>query len=187
MSTPAKLAPGLAWCALYPGSASLEDLAEPFRDHVRAFLAALDAGVGHQCWFVNASWRPSERAYLMHWACMVANSGQDPHAVPPMLGVPIDWTAGGDVLAARAGCKEMVRGYGIAFPAALVSRHTQRRAVDLAITIPPRPMKPYRFEDAHSKVWMFGGTDLTSLYKFGATFGVMKLLSDPPHWSDDGH
>jgi hypothetical protein len=25
------------------------------------------------------------------------------------------------------------------------------------------------------------------LIKVGATFGVMKLVSDPPHWSDDGH
>lgn len=27
----------------------------------------------------------------------------------------------------------------------------------------------------------------SSLHAVGATYGVYKLLSDPPHWSDDGH
>lgn len=191
MSAPApsvaKLPPGAAWCARFPGSASLVDLAPPFRERAMAFLAAIDAGVGHQACHVNATYRPAERAYLMHWSCMVANSGQDPGAVPPMLGVGIDWTAGGDLHAARAGAREMVRGYGIAFPAALISRHTQRRAMDVSIVIPPRPQELYRFTDAHGKVWMFGSGDMPPLYKFGATFGVIKLESDTPHWSDDGH
>lgn len=188
MSAPApKRPPGAAWCARYPGSDRLEDLAEPFRSGAIAFMAALAAGVGHPVHQVMATWRPAERAYLMHWACMIANSGQDPAEVPAMAGVPIDWTAAGDVLAARAGCKAMVRGYGIAFPAALASRHTQRRAFDARIVIPPRPVELYRFRDAKAQTWMFGGEDLPSLYKFGATFGVMKLQSDPPHWSDDGH
>ena len=25
------------------------------------------------------------------------------------------------------------------------------------------------------------------LHAVGKTYGVMKLASDPPHWSDDGH
>jgi hypothetical protein len=25
------------------------------------------------------------------------------------------------------------------------------------------------------------------LIAVGATFGVIKLVTDPPHWSDDGH
>ena len=25
------------------------------------------------------------------------------------------------------------------------------------------------------------------LIQVGKTFGVIKLVSDPPHWSDDGH
>lgn len=28
---------------------------------------------------------------------------------------------------------------------------------------------------------------LGDLYAVGATYGVQKLVSDPPHWSDDGH
>lgn len=182
-----KRPPSLGWCARYPGSAALEDLAEPFRSRASAFLAAIDAGVGHTAHQLTATWRPAERAYLMHWACMIAKSGQDPAGVPAMFGVPIDWTAGGDILAARAGAAEMIKGYGITFPAALISRHTQRRAMDVRITIPPRPVELYRFRDPKGQVWMFGGEDLPSLYKFGATFGVIKLQTDPPHWSDDGH
>ena len=28
---------------------------------------------------------------------------------------------------------------------------------------------------------------LRALNAVGATYGVNKLVSDPPHWSDDGH
>ena len=27
----------------------------------------------------------------------------------------------------------------------------------------------------------------TDLHSVGATYGVYKLVTDPPHWSDDGH
>jgi hypothetical protein len=130
---------------------------------------------------VNATFRPPERAYLMHWCCMIAASGQDPAAVPPLAGVDIDWAHGGDRGEAKAAAQAMMKGYGIAFPAALVSRHTQRRAVDMTVH--------------------FGGAiqvkDKTGLVRpvasqgdlvpVGKTFGVIKLASDPPHWSDDGH
>ena len=69
----------------------------------------------------------------MHWCCMVGNSGQDLHSVPPMNGVNIDWAHGGAVLAARGAAKKMMVAYQIAFPAALTSRHTQRRAIDMTI------------------------------------------------------
>ena len=69
----------------------------------------------------------------MHWCCMVGNSGQDPHSVPPMNGVNIDWAHGGEVLAAREAAKKMMVAYQIAFPAALTSRHTQRCAIDITI------------------------------------------------------
>jgi hypothetical protein len=100
----------------------------------------------------------------MHWCCLIADSGQDPAAVPAMAGVEIDWTHDGDVVAARTAARAMKAAYGIAYPAALVSRHTQRRAIDMTIHNAP--------------------DDVVAL---GASFGVHKLLTDPPHWSDDGH
>lgn len=187
MTTPALISPGAWWCAQFPTSVRLEDLAPPFRGKAAAFLDAVEAGVGHPCYTISATYRPPERAYLMHWSCMLANSGQDPAHIPAMDGVAIDWTAGGDRAAARAGAAAMVKAYNIAFPAALVSRHTQRRALDVTFTIPSRPKAPYRFTDGAGQTWSFGPNDLNLLYRFGATFGVIKLESDPPHWSDDGH
>ena len=104
-----------------------------------------------------------------------------------MTGVDIDWSHGGDVADARAAAAAMKHGYDIQYPAALVSRHTQRRAIDMTIswtgtitvhdfngqartiTLPPR-----------------SGSNQV-LVDVGRSFGVIKLLTDPPHWSDDGH
>ncbi len=176
---------GPQWCARFPGSASPDDLLPDFRDRVLAFISAMERGGATVS--IAATYRPPERAYLMHWSCLIANSGQDPAAVAPMPGVDIDWSHDGDVFDARAAAKQMVLGYAIKFPAALVSRHTQRRAIDMTIawsgtltvldfdgqtrtiTLPPR-----------------SGTN-AALVDVGRSFGVIKLLTDPPHWSDDGH
>lgn len=29
-------------------------------------------------------------------------------------------------------------------------------------------------------------SNMNDLYKLGSSYGVHKLMSDPPHWSDDG-
>src|SRR5271156_4366504 len=119
---------GPQWCDRFSSSQSLDDLLPDFGDRVRAFLSEL----GHAGANVSVAdtYRPPERAYLMHWCCMLGGSGQDPDAVPPMEGVDIDWTHGGVAPTARNAAQEMMTGYQIQFPAALDSRHTQRRAVD---------------------------------------------------------
>jgi D-alanyl-D-alanine dipeptidase len=178
-------AAGASWCALFPPSRKIEDLRMPFRSGVQRMHDALIAG-GAQV-VIADTFRPPQRAYLMHWSCMLAKSGQDPNAVPPFAGVDIDWTCGGNLAAAKKAAAEMVAGYQIAFPAALESRHTQGRAIDWRIILAPMPAKPYSFRDGAGKFWMFGSEDLDALYRFGATFGVLKLKTDPPHWSDDGH
>jgi D-alanyl-D-alanine dipeptidase len=176
---------GPAWCARFPTSTSLDDLLPVFGDRVRAFLDRL-AQAGART-IINATYRPPQRAYLMHWCSMVGANGQDPAAVPPMDGVEIDWTHGGDTPKARAGARRMMARYHIAFPAALVSRHTQRRAVDMTI----------RWKDALRIIGSDGKGHLIEdgprsgsnrqLIDVGAGFGVIKLKKDPPHWSDDGH
>jgi hypothetical protein len=111
----------------------------------------------------------------MHNCCMIApmngEAGMDPNEVPPMAGVDIIWNLG-DPAETVAACKAMRERYGIAYPAALVSRHTQRLAIDMTISGDNIPE----------------GQDL---YNWGAKFGVIKLplsvLNDPPHWSTDGH
>jgi hypothetical protein len=170
---------GAQWCARYPTSTSLVDLAEPFRTSVSNFISALRTANGSVQ--VNATYRPQERAYLMHWCCMIADSGQDPAAVPPLAGVAIDWTHGGDHAGAKAGAAAMKQGYNIAFPAALVSRHTQRRAIDMTI----RFAGAIQVKNKSGLVCMVAAQ--ADLNPIGATYGVHKLLTDPPHWSDDGH
>jgi len=104
-----------------------------------------------------------------------------------MQGVNIDWTCGGAIIKARDAARQMMTGYQIQFPAALESRHTQRRAIDMTIgwhgTLNIRDFNG----QSHA---ISGGPQNGSnpqLIAVGATYGVFKLVSDPPHWSDDGH
>ena len=104
-----------------------------------------------------------------------------------MAGVDIDWTHNGDTAAARAAAKAMVAGYRIAYPAVLVSRHTQKRAVDMTIAwkgtiaIADKAGKP------HAVAYKPPDVPNPDLYAVGKSYGVIKLVTDKPHWSDDGH
>jgi len=176
---------GVEWCSRFPGSASTGDLLPEFRGRVLAFVSAMERGGAHV--IVTATWRPPRRAYLMHWCWMIANAGQDPESVPPMADVDIDWGHGGDHGSAKAAARAMAKTYDLEYPPALTSRHTQRRAIDM--TIGWNNTLSIRDFDGHLR-------NITSeprngsnpvVIQVGASFGVVKLVSDPPHWSDDGH
>lgn len=185
MSEPA----GIQWCARYPSSNLLTDLAQPFQQGVTSFIAALrSAGAAVT---VNATYRPPERAYLMHFACMVAGYTDaakvfhqiKPGDVPAYQGVDIDWTCGGDMDEARIAAAEMVQAYQIVYPAALVSNHTRRLAVDMDIgwrgtmAIVRKGGAVISVDSRHPE----------QLWPVGASYGVIKLPTDKPHWSADGH
>jgi len=155
---------GPAWCAKFQTSTSLDDLIEPFRGNCERFIAEIKSAGGKVD--ISATYRPSERAYLMHYAGLIVWSKQDPALIPPMEGVDIQWDLGTPE-ATHAAAGAMVTAYGIKYPAALASRHTQRLAIDCTIS----------------------GFHLTgqALWDMGKSFGVIKLVSDPPHWSRDGH
>lgn len=176
---------GPKWCARFPTSRSADDLLPEFKSRVLAFISAMERGGSRVA--IDASYRPPERAYLMHWCCMIADSGQDPAAVPPMAGVDIDWSHDGDVAAARSAARAMKATYDIQYPAALVSRHTQRRAVDM--TIGWNDTLSIRDYDGHLRHITSEPRNGSNpvLIQVGASFGVIKLVTDPPHWSDDGH
>jgi hypothetical protein len=180
MSEPA----GPKWCARFPTSAILDTLTPEFYRKASAFVAALRQGGATVT--INATYRPPERAYLMHWACMIGGGGQDPEVVPAMAGVAIDWTCGGDRAMAKAAARAMMAGYEIAFPAALASRHTQRRAVDMTIWIPGGARIKARDGSEVLFAQTCDGTD-ARVVAIGKGYAVLKLASDPPHWSDDGH
>jgi len=180
---------GAQWCARFPGSASVSDLIDPFKSDLQRFLDMLDAaGASVE---ISATYRPPERAYLMHYACQVAGYTDKggvfhqiaPADVPPMAGVDIDWTCGGNMAKALNGAHAMVVGYRIAYPAALVSRHTQRRAVDMTI----KWWTKLTFLKASGEQVTLAPNDVHGLVPVGASYGVIKLATDPPHWSDDGH
>jgi hypothetical protein len=175
---------GPQWCVRFPGSKLTKDLLPDFRDRVEAFLSVMktaDASVS-----IGATFRPPERAYLMHWCCMITGSGQDPAAVPPMAGVNIGW-AHATLTESKSAASAMKQTYAIKFPAALVSRHTQRRAIDMTISW----KGTLAIRDFNGKLHSIASTPRTGsnaeLIAVGKSFGVVKLVTDPPHWSDDGH
>jgi hypothetical protein len=178
-------ASGRHWCERFPGSQSPEDLTPDWRGRVYAFLSALQrAGASVN---ITATYRPPERAYLMHWCWMIANLSQAPGAVPPMAGVDIDWTHHGDSRAARAAADAMVEAFDLEYAPSLNSRHTLRRAIDMTICWHDR--LSIRDFDGNLHYILGEPQDGTNaeLIKIGASFGVIKLISDRPHWSDDGH
>jgi len=179
-----KVRSGKAWEQQFPTSTSLGDLTPAFEKNVTQFIEAMKvAGIRVR---VAATYRPKERAYLMHYCCKIADCCISPDKVPPMDGVDINWvhcdpTGKMDLEASRAAAREMMQAFVIQFPAALTSRHTERRAIDMTITC----FKDKTVKDAAGEdVTICGAADLHAL---GATYGVIKLMTDPPHWSDDGH
>ncbi|MFL5208172.1 MAG: hypothetical protein ACJ8CC_03370 [Microvirga sp.] len=181
---------GRDWVTRFPGSRSTADLAHGFREGVEKFIRAMsDGGAAVR---ISATFRPPERAYLMHFAFKIARENLDAMSVPAMDGVDIDWVhrngAGGvDLPASRRAAEDMVQAYGMSVGAALRSRHTERRAIDMTISwsgnLTLRDGNGQEVTIATSP--RSGGN--TSLHRVGRSFGVVKLVSDPPHWSEDGH
>ena len=180
---------GPQWVSRFPTSASVDDLIEPFRSNVARFIKALrDA---HASVAIADTFRPPERTYLMHFAFVIAR-GLDPQTVSPMAGVDIQWVHVGpdgkpDLAASKQAAARMAQGYGIRFEPALTSRHTERNAIDMTITW-SGDLTIARADGTSTIINSAPRTgDNTSLHAVGATFGVIKLVRDPPHWSSDGH
>lgn len=170
---------GPAWCSEFPCSTLTTNLASPFRENAERFIEALrNAGASVT---ISTTFRPPERAYLMHFAWLIAKRKIGPDEVPSYPGVDVDWTCGGDETAAIVAAKAMVDAYGIAYQPTLRSRHTEGRAIDMTIL----------WRGTSDVVDARGVTHSCSkqedLWAVGASYGVRKLPSDPPHWSDDGH
>jgi hypothetical protein len=181
---------GVAWCSRFPGSSSTADLTAAFKNAAELFIGALRTAGATVA--VTATYRPPERAYLMHHAWRISKQDVDPTTVPSMAGVDINWVhvdAMGvpDRAKSKAAALAMVNGYGMVFIAALTSRHTEKRAVDMTISwAGTLKIKNKNGETVSISTTPRDGMN-TDLHAVGATYGVVKLLSDPPHWSDDGH
>lgn len=175
---------GAQWVARYPTSTSLGDLTPAFSKAVTSFIAAIEAAGGSVT--ISATYRPPERAYLMHYAWAIAKDGASPTNIEAKAGVNIDWahldaTGKSDPKAAVKAASAMVSGYAMAHSAVLVSRHTQKRAIDMTIS----GVVGKSVNDASGKATPIHS--LRDLNPVGKSYGVIKLVSDAPHWSDDGH
>ncbi len=175
---------GPSWVAQFPTSSKVDDLKEPFRSKVKTFLGALASAGAHVT--VAATYRPPERAYLMHYSFFIAKNNLDPATAPPMANVDIEWVHP-DRASSQSAAQQMVSGYDIVFAPALTSRHTEGNAIDMDITW-----------SGSLTIAQADGTTATissgpatggnlALQKVGAGYGVIKLATDPPHWSSDGH
>lgn len=181
---------GADWVARFPTHTDLEALDATFQANVRRFLAALkSAGAAVT---ITATKRPVERAYLMHWAYLIAKQAFDPTKAPALAGVDIVW-AHPTLAASRQAAQDMVNGYGISrlgVPPALNSRHTEGKALDMVIGW----SGTLTIAQADGTKVAIAGTprDHTNpdLIKVGKTYQVIHfktVASDPVHWSVDGH
>jgi hypothetical protein len=180
---------GSLWTSKFPGSKDVDDLEPDFREKVRNFLKALEEAKLNIN--ISATYRPSRRAYLMHWSWLIAKTDQDVQKVPEMPGVYINWWHG-DNSESKKAAQEMVNSYSInklKVPPALLSRHTQRKAIDVTISW----LRSIEIKDADGKLRMIpsaprDGTN-KELIEVGKTYGVIhfkNIEADRPHWSTDG-
>jgi hypothetical protein len=174
---------GPEWVAQFPGSTSLDDLSFPFREYAQEFFTALKEAKAIV--EIAATYRPPERAYMMHYGVRVAKGEVFAGDVPDFPGVEIDWEHYTNAISVWWADK-MCEKYDIAFPAALRSNHTVGRAVDWFIGWEGT----LKIKDVAGKVVEIGAPnnsfDNADLWDVAATYGVYKLPADPPHWSLDG-
>jgi hypothetical protein len=181
---------GASWVPKFPGSNSVTDLEPTFRANVQAFIAALDASGASRP--ISATFRPAERAYLMHWSWRIVKEHHNAQAVPAMAGVDIQWWHGTQA-ASEAGAQEMVTGYltgGASVAPALNSRHTQRKAIDMSVSWSGNLTIQQKDGSSKTITSLPRSSTNADLIQVAATYGVIHFnppASDPPHWSTDGH
>jgi hypothetical protein len=170
--------------ARYPNSSALSDLASPFKARAATFIDSLKAAGAKVT--VSATRRNRIRAHLMHYSWRIARGEVAPAAVPALPGLAIRWDHG-DLAQSKKGAREMSDLFGITFQPSLTSLHIEGRAIDMTIgwtdTIEVKDKTGKKRPLAAPRT----GAANTGLHAIGATYGVIKLLSDPPHWSDNGH
>jgi D-alanyl-D-alanine dipeptidase len=194
---------GVQFVGRFPGSHDPADLAEPFRTNALRFLAALQAAGAAV--HISATFRPTKRAYLMHFSFAIARAKIAPASIPPfdpnsvpahdpnkgpldIAWVHLDGNGQPDLDASRHAAEAMVQAYGIAFGPAFPTKHSAGTAIDMTITW----TGTLNIKDGNGQMVSIAstpriGSGNAQLHKVGASYGVIKLVADPPHWSDNGH
>lgn len=169
--------------ARFPNSDRVSDLAPAFATQVESFLAALRRAPATVR--VSSTRRNVHRAWIMHHAWRIAAGEIQPGAVPANPDVDILWDHG-DLRSSKRAAQTMVDLFGIRFKPSLTSNHIQGTAIDMTITwdhaidVVDAAGRTHRIDQPRS------GNTNTALHAVGATYGVHKLITDPPHWSANG-
>lgn len=110
-----------------------------------------------------------------------------------MSGVNIAWAHRGangrvDRAASKRGAEEMVQAFWIGRAGGAPQQDTARRAIDMSISW----SGTLAIKNAAGQTVSIRGEPRTGarnsdLHRVGRTYGVIKLVNDPPHWSDNGH
>jgi hypothetical protein len=170
-------------------SSKIEHLVEPFRSQASAFIKALrDAGARVD---VTATKRSARRAYLFHWSWKIALGKCRPSEATSIGGVDIQWDHGDDAASVK-GAQEMVTGFGLAVPPksinapALTSNHIAGQAIDMDITWAGTIHVKDQLGESTPVAFMSDVNANTALHVLGVSYGVLKLVTDAPHWSHNG-
>ena len=179
---------GKAWWqanqAKYPNSDKVSDLEAGFRKNVEAFLKALnDAGAKV---VISSTKRNETRAHLMHYSWKLAKGEIQPGSIPKKPGLDIEWDHG-DRAKSKQAAQEMVDLFGMKYIASLTSNHIAGKAIDMSISWSGTlKIQQQDGKEVEIKTPPASGQN-TELHKVGKTYGVIKLATDPPHWSYNGH
>ncbi len=192
---------GKEWVKEYKDRASIEDLSSPFKENVKDFLKALDEAKKKTpqakiTYYISSTRRPYERAVLMHYCHKVAYNNITPQQAQQATqkeNIPINWihtdsTGNYSEKISREKALEMVKAYGIAYPASLTSHHVRGNAIDITITW----QSSFTIKDKTGKEYTIdiprNGATNPKLREVGETYGVKRTLEkDPPHWSLEGN
>ena len=177
----------------WTNSVSVESLSPDFKPKVKAFMKALtNAGADYA---VSSTRRHEVRAWLMHHAWEIWQGSPAPSHDPHGTGIVWDH---GNVDATREAARQMKEAFKMDHSAETTSLHISGDAIDWTITWTGDLMIAKQ-DGTRVKITStprHGGKKLADgtkergnldLHAVGASYGVHKLLEDPPHWSATGH
>jgi hypothetical protein len=199
---PSSTTVGAPLADLFPGSKDIGTLAQPFQNHVRAFVAAMKAAGIHVG--IATTFRPVQRAYMMHWTWLISKENFSAEDVPPFSQdgeEPVDvcWVirdSNGipDQKESREAADAAFKAFEIdpenKVPPALLTRHATGQAIDMTttwtsptITILNAAKHPVLISSQPQN-----GLN-AALEAIGAGYKVMHYMpaaADKNHWSDNG-
>ena len=169
--------------ASFPNSDSVNDLEPAFAAAVTLFIGAIRKARASVR--ISATRRNQSRAWMMHYAWRLAKEEITTADIPADPHADIIWDHG-DASVSRKKAQEMVDFFGIVYKPSLTSNHIAGTAIDMTIGW----NDPIEILDAQGNSVGLdrprNGADSTGLHAVGRTYGVIKLISDRPHWSANG-